>query len=111
MAAAEARLISDSLQEKVQSNKPVDTPALTQKQEKVFKDIRKRLNKYGLKDVKLSAEQLVRDEAGEGIEGSFEYNPTNRMISLSMGVYDPKLSEKQLFESVGEVLDHETTHA
>jgi len=111
IAAAKARRIADSVQEKVQSNKPVYTPALTQKQEKVFKDIRKRLNKYGLKDVKLSAEQLVRDEAGEGIEGSFEYNPTNRMISLSMGVYDPKLSEKQLFERVGEVLDHETTHA
>jgi hypothetical protein len=111
IAAAKARRIADSVQEKVQSNKPVYTPALTQKQEKVFKDIRKRLNKYGLKDVKLSGEQLVRDEAGEGIEGSFEYNPTNRMISLSMGVYDPKLSEKQLFERVGEVLDHETTHA
>ena len=111
IAAAKARRIADSVQEKVQSNKPVYTPALTQKQEKVFKDIRKRLNKYGLKDVKLSAEQLVRDEEGEGIEGSFEYNPTNRMISLSMGVYDPKLSEKQLFERVGEVLDHETTHA
>lgn len=57
----------------------------------------------------------MRDDKGEGIEGSFaqpdEYNPTNRMISLSMGVYDPKLSEKQLFERVGEVLDHETTHA
>ena len=111
IAAAKARKIADSVQEKVQLNKPVYTPALTQKQEKVFKDIRKRLNKYGLKDVKLSAEQLVRDEEGEGIEGSFEYNPTNRMISLSMGVYDPKLSEKQLFERVGEVLDHETTHA
>ena len=111
IAAAKARRIADSVKEKVQSNKPVYTPALTQKQEKVFKDIRKRLNRYGLKDVKLNAEQLVRDEAGEGIEGSFEYNPTNRMISLSMGVYDPKLSEKQLFERVGEVLDHETTHA
>ena len=115
IAAAKARRIADSVKEKVQSNKPVYTPALTQKQERVFKDIRKRLNKYGLKDVKLDAEQLVRDDKGEGIEGSFaqpdEYNPTNRMISLSMGVYDPKLSEKQLFERVGEVLDHETTHA
>jgi len=28
-----------------------------------------------------------------------------------MGIYDPKLSETELFNRVGEVLDHETTHA
>ena len=28
-----------------------------------------------------------------------------------MGLYDPNLSEAELFNRVGEVLDHETTHA
>jgi hypothetical protein len=104
VAAAKARSVADQVKEKVQSNKPVFTPALTEKQDKVFKSIRGRLDGYGLKDVRLSAEQIV--DGGEGT-----YNPTNRMISLSMGLYDPKLSETELFDRVGEVLDHETVHA
>jgi hypothetical protein len=109
VAAAKARSVADQVKEKVQSNKPVYTPALTAKQEKVFQSIRKRLDGYGLKDVRLEAEQLVKAPDGAGIEGS--YNPTNRMMSLSMGLYDPNLSEAELFNRVGEVLDHETTHA
>ena len=109
LAAAKARSVADQVKEKVQSNKPVYTAALTDKQEKVFQSIRKRLDGYGLKDVRLEAEQLVKAPDGAGIEGS--YNPTNRMMSLSMGLYDPNLSEAELFNRVGEVLDHETTHA
>jgi hypothetical protein len=104
VAAAKARSVADQVKEKVQSNKPVFTPALNEKQDKVLKSIRKRLDGYGLKDVRLSAEQIV-----DGGEGS--YNPTGRVISLSMGLYDPNLSETELFNRVGEVLDHETTHA
>jgi hypothetical protein len=104
VAAAKARSVADQVKEKVQSNKPVFTPILNKKQEAVFNSIRKRLDGYGLKDVRLSAEQVV-----DGGEGS--YNPTGRVISLSMGLYDPKLSETELFNRVGEVLDHETTHA
>ena len=104
VAAAKARSVADQVKEKVQSNKPVFTPALTEKQDKVFKSIRERLDGYGLKDVRLNAEQVV-----DGGEGS--YNPTGRVISLSMGLYDPNLSETELFDRVGEVLDHETTHA
>ena len=104
VAAAKARSVADQVKEKVQSNKPVFTPALTEKQDNVFKSIRERLDGYGLKDVRLNAEQVV-----DGGEGS--YNPTGRVISLSMGLYDPNLSETELFDRVGEVLDHETTHA
>ena len=104
VAAAKARSVADQVKEKVQSNKPVFTPALTEKQDAVFKSIRKRLDGYGLKDVRLNAEQVV--DGGEGT-----YNPTGRVISLSMGLYDPKLSETELFDRVGEVLDHETIHA
>ena len=105
VSAAKARSVADQVKEKVQSNKPVFTPALNEKQDNVLKSIRKRLDGYGLKDVKLEAEQVV-DEDTEG-----KYNPFGRIISLSMGVYDPKLSETELFNRVGEVLDHETTHA
>ena len=104
VAAAKARSVADQVKEKVQSNNPVFTPALNEKQANVFKSIRKRLDGYGLKDVRLNAEQVV--DAGEGT-----YNPFGRVISLSMGVYDPNLSEAELFNRVGEVLDHETTHA
>jgi len=104
VAAAKARSVADQVKEKVQSNNPVFTPALNEKQANVFKSIRKRLDGYGLKDVRLNAEQAV--DAGEG-----SYNPLGRVISLSMGVYDPNLSEAELFNRVGEVLDHETTHA
>ena len=105
VAAAKARSVADQVKEKVQSNKPVFTPALNEKQDNVFKSIRKRLDGYGLKDVRLDADQVV-DEENEG-----RYNPVGRIISLAMGVYDPNLSETELFNRVGEVLDHETTHA
>ncbi len=113
IAAAKARAAADKVKEKVQSNKPVFSARMSEKQNRVAAAIRRRLNKYGLKDVNLNLGQVVTgpksDDPQEVSEGL--YNPSNRVISLSMGLYDPKLSEKELFDRVGEVLDHETTHA
>lgn len=113
IAAAKARAVADKVKEKVQSNQPVFSSRMNEKQNKVAAAIRRRLNKYGLKDVNLNLGQVVRgaklDDPQDVSEGL--YNPSNRVISLSMGLYDPKLSEKELFDRVGEVLDHETTHA
>ena len=109
VAAAKARSVADQVKEKVQSNNPVFTPAINEKQSKVLESIRKRLDGYGLKDVKLNVEQQVKAPDGAEVEGV--YNPFGRVIALSMGIYDPKLSETELFNRVGEVLDHETTHA
>ena len=116
LAAVKARSVADKVQEKVQSNLPLFNSQFTEKQEQVFKDMSKRLESYGMKDVRLGVEQVVDSQVDldtgnfvSGAEGS--YNPTTRMISLSVGLYDPKLSDADYNQRIGEVLDHEAIHA
>ena len=113
--AAEAKALDSSVQETQRAREEADT-ALDQprvsaftsvfndKQASVFTRLRQRLSGYNLKDIKLEGTQKL-----EGAEGS--YNPMSRVISLAMGMYDPNMTDDQLFDAVAEVMDHEMIHA
>ena len=113
--AAEAKALDLSVQETQRAREEADT-ALDQpkvsaftsvfndKQASVFTRLRQRLSGYNLKDIKLEGTQKL-----EGAEGS--YNPMSRIISLAMGMYDPNMTDDQLFDAVAEVMDHEMIHA
>lgn len=90
------------------------TPSFDAQQQKVFGALRKRLDNLGLKDVRLEGSQvmLARDQSGKPIgvaEG--KYNPTKKIISLSMGIYKPGMSNQELFDSISGVMNHEVIHA
>ena len=113
--AAEAKALDSSVQETQRAREEADT-ALDQprvsaftsvfndKQASVFTRLRQRLSGYNLKDIKIEGAQKL-----EGAEGS--YNPMSRVISLAMGMYDPNMTDDQLFDAVAEVMDHEMIHA
>ena len=76
------------------------------KQTNVFNRLREMLTKMGMGDVKLEAETGFIDGMAEG-----SFAGTTKTIALAVGVYDPNMSEDQLFEAVAEVMNHETIHA
>ena len=113
--AAEAKALDATVQETQYARQEADsalgkprvdnfTSSFNEKQSNVFARLRKRLSGYNLKDIKLEGEQKL-----EGAEGS--YNPMSRVIALAMGMYDPNMTEDQLFDSIAEVMDHEMIHA
>jgi len=83
---------------------PATAPVFDIKAQNVFGSLRSRLNKLGLGSVRLATQNNLADAYGS-------YNPQQRLISLAMGIYDPKLSEKELFDRVARVMDHEAIHA
>ena len=112
LAAARAKAADKRLKEGVErfagvenpDIKPLFTPTFNAKQDNVFSALRKRLNNLGMKDVNLERAQIV-----EGSEGT--YNPLTKTIALSMGLYDPKLNDQQLFDQLSEVMNHELIHS
>lgn len=104
LAAAQARAAADQV--KAQEDQGVSplSDRFNAKQDAVFKRLQGRLSNLGLKGVKLERRQKI-----EGAEGSFD--PLTRVLTLAMGLYNPNLSEQQLFNAIAEVMDHEIIHA
>lgn len=99
-----------------QAERAARTPTYTAKQGELFTALRKRLDNLGLDDVKLVAERMIKPpKAADNVlvEGMMDVDSRNgnRIIALSMGVYDPKLSQQELFDSISEVMNHEVIHA
>lgn len=86
---------------------PATAPVFDIKAQNVFGSLRGRLNKLGLGNVRLAAESTL----GSKGEASGTYSAKQRLISLAMGIYDPKLSEQELFDRIARVMDHESIHA
>ena len=109
-AAASAKAASDAAQQAAR------TPIYTAKEGELFSALRKRLDNLGLSDVKLVAERMIRPQGAPRdalIEGMMDVDARNgnRIIALSMGVYDPKLSQQELFDAISAVMNHEVIHA
>lgn len=86
---------------------PASAPVFDAKVQNVFGSLRQYLNKMNLGNVRLTGENtLGPDGMAEGL-----YSPQLRVMSLAMGIYDPKLSEQELFDRIARVMDHEVIHA
>jgi hypothetical protein len=104
LAAARARAAADQVKAQEDQDVSPFSPAFNAKQANVFGALRKRLTNLGLKDVRLEGAQRI-----EGAEGSFD--PVTKVLSLAMGLYDPKMTDQQLFDAISEVMNHEVIHA
>ena len=83
---------------------------------KIIKNLRKKLNNIGLKDVKLEGQDIISlgklspeetIEKGAIPEGSYG----NRVIALAMKIYDPSLSDADIEKKLASVMNHEIIHA
>jgi hypothetical protein len=116
-AAADARAAADGVERLAAAAKtnspenptPFSTP-FTNAQGAVLSALRKRLNNLNLKDIKLAGERVVGDGGGIA-EGAFDSDAGQRIITLSMAIYDPSLTQQQLFDRIAEVMNHEVIHA
>lgn len=91
-------------------------PIYTAKEGQLFTALRRRLDNLGLSDVKLIAERVIRPaNAPENslVEGMMEVDRRNgnRIIALALGVYDPKMTQQELFDAISGVMNHEVIHA
>lgn len=90
------------------------TPIYTQKEGQIFTALRKRLDNLGLQDVQLVAEKMLNPEMADRnavVEGKFDVKDGNRMIAVSMGIYDPNMSAQETFDAISGVMNHEVIHA
>ena len=83
---------------------PASAPAFTSKIQNVFGSLRQYLNKMNLGNIRLAGKNWL--DFNEGL-----YSPQLRLMTLAMGIYDPKLSENELFDRLARVIDHEAIHA
>jgi hypothetical protein len=104
LVAVRARAAADQVKAQEDQDVSPFSPAFNAKQANVFGALRKRLTNLGLKDVRLEGAQRI-----EGAEGSFD--PVTKVLSLAMGLYDPKMTDQQLFDAISEVMNHEVIHA
>jgi hypothetical protein len=106
--AAQARAILEQA-----SATQAPTFSYNQKQRDVLSKLRQRLSNLGIKDIKLQAVAGTKIDGNGNLvavsEGSF--SAMNKMITLSMAMYDPNLTPQQLFNSLSEVMNHEVIHA
>jgi hypothetical protein len=116
-AAADARAAADEVERlaaAAKTNRPENpTPfstEFTNAQVAVLSALRKRLNNLNLQDIKLAGERVVGDGGGIA-EGAFDSDAGQRIITLSMAIYDPSLTQQQLFDRIAEVMNHEVIHA
>jgi hypothetical protein len=116
-AAADARAAADGVERlaaAAKTNRPENpTPfstEFTNAQVAVLSALRKRLNNLNLQDIKLAGERVVGDGGGIA-EGAFDSDAGQRIITLSMAIYDPSLTQQQLFDRIAEVMNHEVIHA
>lgn len=86
------------------------TDAYKLKLTSVMNALKTQLKDMGLKDISLEGESIVENDAS--IEGYFTTSPNGkRVIGLAMDLYDPNLTEAQLTEKLGGVMNHELIHA
>jgi hypothetical protein len=106
--AAQARAILEQA-----SATQAPTFSYNQKQRDVLSKLRQRLSNLGIKDIKLQAVAGTKIDGNGNLvaesEGSF--SAMNKLITLSMSMYDPNLTPQQLFNSLSEVMNHEVIHA
>ena len=79
------------------------------KQAAVLNRLRTMLDEMGLSRVKLQGVRAITPSEDTFAEGS--YSEQLQVIALSMGVYDPKLTEAELFDRLAAVTNHEAIHA
>ena len=86
------------------------TDAYKLKLTSVMNALKTQLKDMGLKDISLEGESIIENDAS--IEGYFSTSPSGkRVIGLAMDLYDPNLTEAQLTEKLGGVMNHELIHA
>ena len=91
-------------------------PIYTNKEGQLFTALRRRLDNLGLSDVKLVAERVIRPANAPQnalVEGMMDVDRRNgnRIIALALGVYDPKMTQQELFDAISGVMNHEVIHA
>jgi hypothetical protein len=109
-AAAAAKEASDAAEVAAR------TPIYTAKEGQLFTALRRRLDNLGLSDVKLVAERVIRPANAPRnalVEGMMDVDTRNgnRIIALALGVYDPKMTQQELFDAISAVMNHEVIHA
>ena len=111
-AAANARAVADAVRGNRDNNISVTTREYTKRQAQILENLRTRLNKLGLKNVQLEGKKII-GSAQEGFaEGASYASPQGeQVIGLSMGLYDPALSDADYESRVAEVMHHEVIHA
>ena len=111
-AAANARAVADAVRGNRDNNISVTTREYTKRQAQILENLRTRLNKLGLKNVQLEGKKII-GSAQEGFaEGASYASPQGeQVIGLSMGLYDPALSDADYESRVAEVMYHEVIHA
>lgn len=90
------------------------TPEYDARQAQLTNAMRQRLDGLGLKDVDVRGAPILEiEEARKGVlvEGMFDVEDGKRVISLSMGIYEPGASEADTLKKIAAVLDHEVIHA
>lgn len=107
--AARARNIDDQAQAQVSQGQTPFTPEFTEKQDRVFKSLNGMLKTLGIKEINLERAQQFKTIDAAGAEGI--YDPRTKVMSLAMGMYDPNLSDQDLFDQISEVMNHEFIHA
>lgn len=90
------------------------TPEYDARQAQLTNAMRKRLDGLGLKDIDVRGAPILEiEEARKGVlvEGMFDVEDGKRVISLSMGIYEPGASEADTLKKIAAVMDHEVIHA
>jgi len=111
--AANARAAADAVRRSKDEKVEVRTENYTAEQGKVLDELKSRLRKMGLKDVRLEGQAAIRDDAGNiGYEGvSYTAPEGDQVIALSMGIYRPDLDQDAYVRRLGDVMNHEIIHA
>lgn len=111
-AAANARAVSDAIRGNRDKNVSITTQEYTKRQGEILDKLRKRLDNIGLKNVKIEGKKVIGSEQEGFAEGASYATPAGeQVIGLSMGLYDPTLSDTDYEARVAEVMNHEVVHA
>ena len=81
------------------------------KKDRIQEELQKELNNLGLKDVKVRIDPVVAEQEGKVVEGFFATEDGQKVIALSMALYDPNMSDAQLKSKLRSVMRHEILHA
>lgn len=111
-AAANARAVADAVRGNRDNNISVATREYTKRQAQILENLRKRLDKIGLKNVQIEGKKIIGSARDGFAEGASYANPQGeQVIGLSMGLYEPTLSDADYESRVAEVMNHEVVHA
>jgi hypothetical protein len=86
------------------------TPEYFAKKTRMEETLQKELNSLGLSDVKVKVKDVADEKPGEVVEGFFGTENGQKVIALSMALYDPQMSDKQLLSNLRSVMSHEIIH-